>query len=111
VADESGRPDIYARRTDGSRVRVSFGGGTRPRWTRDGMAILFLRGSQVMRADLEPGGGRFGSARTLFDAPGIRDFDPAHTSDRLVAVIPVKAPTVPIVSTVLNWTSVVGQTR
>src|SRR5690606_28342219 len=47
VSDESGRPDVYVRRPDAIRLRVSFGGGRRPRWTRDGKALLFLRGTQV----------------------------------------------------------------
>ena len=52
VSDESGRPDIYANPREGNRVRVSFGGGTRPRWSRDGHSIFFLRGSTIMRATL-----------------------------------------------------------
>jgi Tol biopolymer transport system component len=53
VSDESGQPDVYAARwPGGARVRVSFAGGTRPRWSRDGRAVFFLRGSQLLRADL-----------------------------------------------------------
>jgi hypothetical protein len=41
----------------------------------------------------------------LFDAPGIRDFDVAHRSDRIVAVLPIVAEARPEVGVVLNWKS------
>ena len=108
VSDESGRPDIYVRRPDAIRVRASFGGGRRPRWTRDGAALLFLRGAQVMRADLtggEPAGTMFVAAQPLFEAPGIRDFDVASRSDRILALVPAAGDGPPAIGAVLNWTS------
>jgi Tol biopolymer transport system component len=108
VSDESGRPDVYVRRPDLTRVRVSFGGGRRPRWTRDGRALLFLRGSAIMRADLtagEPAGTLFSVAQPLFDAAGIRDFDVAHRSDRVLALLPVETGSRPTIAAVLNWPS------
>jgi hypothetical protein len=107
VSDESGRPDIYARRPDATRLRISFAGGRRPRWTRDGRSILFLRGSQIMRADLTADGAAFTPAHVLFPVPGIRDFDVAHRSDRLIALLPVEADVRPGISAVLNWPSLV----
>jgi eukaryotic-like serine/threonine-protein kinase len=105
VSDESGQPDVYARGPDATRVRVSFAGGRRPRWTRDGRSIVFLRGSQIMRADRRSDGAAFAPARTLFEAPGIRDFDVAHGSDRLIALLPVPTAPGPAIAAVLNWTS------
>ena len=53
VSDESGQADIYAAPWPrGPRVRVSFAGGTRPRWGRDGRSLFFVRGTRIMRADL-----------------------------------------------------------
>ena len=49
VSDEPGRPDIYVATHSGEKRRVSLAGGTHPRWTRDGTALLFLRGSMLMR--------------------------------------------------------------
>ena len=107
VSDDSGEPDIYARRADGTRVRVSSGGGVRPRWSRDGAAVFFLRGSQMMRADLVSGGApRFTAPRAIFDAPGIVDFDAAHDSDRFLAILPVSQEVRTPVSALLNWTSI-----
>jgi Tol biopolymer transport system component len=101
VSDESGRPDVYVRTPDGGRVRVSFAGGTRPRWTADGTGLLFVRGRQIMRADRD--GSRFGVARALFDAPGLRDFDTAHRGNRLLAILPVDGGDPPDVTAVVNW--------
>jgi Tol biopolymer transport system component len=107
VADDSGQPDIYARRADGTRVRVSFGGGVRPRWSRSGRTIFFLRGSQMMRADLTAGDTpRFTSPLAIFDAPGIIDVDVAHNSDRFLAILPIDRSSAPPVSVVLNWPSI-----
>jgi Tol biopolymer transport system component len=106
VSDDSGQPDVYGRRADGTRVRVSFGGGTRPRWSRDGRAIFFLRGSQMMRADLAGGSPpRFTSPRLIFDVPAIVDFDVAHRSDRFLAIVPVNDDSPSPVGAVLNWSS------
>jgi len=105
VSDEPGRPDVYVHGDRGDRQRVSLAGGTHPRWTRDGRALLFLRGTTLMRADLNAAAGRFEAPHPLFDAPGIRDFDVAHRSDRIVALLPVRADPVEQVSVVLNWRS------
>jgi Tol biopolymer transport system component len=106
VSDESGRQDIYATRRGESRVRVSFSGGTRPRWSRDGRALYFLRGSAIMRASLRdsapPG---FSSAIRVLDAPGIRDFDVAHRRDALLVLVPVEgSPSAPV-SAIVDWQS------
>jgi len=112
VSDEPGRPDIYVvGRSPGpaggpgsDRQRVSFGGGTHPRWTRDSRTLLFLRGSTLMRADVA-GGTRLGSPRPVVDVRGIRDFDVSRQSDRLVAIVPVQSEAVDTVSVILNWRS------
>jgi hypothetical protein len=116
VSDESGRPDVYANRRDGSRVRVSFAGGTKPRWSRDGQSILFLRGSTIMRATLSISAkasvdktnnspASFTSAVPVLDAPGIRDFDVAHRRDALIAIVPVNSSSSAPVSAIVDWQS------
>jgi Tol biopolymer transport system component len=116
VSDESGRPDIYANRRDGSRVRVSFAGGTKPRWSRDGQSILFLRGSTIMRAALSTSAkasadktnnspASFAPAVPVLDAPGIRDFDVAHRRDALIAIVPVSSSSSAPVSAIIEWQS------
>ncbi len=112
VSDESGRPDIYAHRRDGSRVRVSFAGGSKPRWSRDGQSIFFLRGSAIMRATLtnsSPAG--FTPAVPVLDAPGIRDFDAAHRRDALIAIVPVNSSASAPVSAIVDWQSRVQENQ
>jgi len=104
VSNESGQPDIYANRREGQRVRVSFGGGTRPRWSRDGGSLFFLRGSAIMRAALSDGTS-FAPAVPVLDAPGIRDFDVAHRRDGLLALVPVASSAPATVSAIIDWQS------
>jgi eukaryotic-like serine/threonine-protein kinase len=107
VSDEPGRPDVYVLHGT-TRQRLSLAGGTHPRWTRDSRSLLFLRGSTIMRADLDASGTRFESPRPLFEAAGIRDFDVAHRSDRLLALLPVQIERVSSVPVILNWRSLLG---
>jgi Tol biopolymer transport system component len=105
VSDESGRPDIYAQPyPEGDRVRVSFDGGTRPRWSRDGNALYFVRDDQIMRAELQDSETvPFAAAVRVVAAPGLRDFDVAHKSNRLLVLLPVETHAAPAVSAVLDW--------
>jgi Tol biopolymer transport system component len=120
VSDESGSPDIYVTPTRGGmRVRVSFAGGSRPRWRRDGRALFFLRGSQILRADVVGGSHgsgrspqpdaspRFSTPRPVIDVPGIRDFDVAHRRDALVALVPAQAASPTPVTALVDWMSLV----
>ena len=109
VSDEPGQPDIYLRNGRGERQRVSLSGGTRPRWTADGLALLFLRGSMLMR--VARAGGRFGAPEPLFELPGVRDFDAAHQSNRIVALLPTQSEPVESISVVLNWRSALANSE
>lgn len=93
VSDESGQSDVYAVR-DGARTRVSFAGGSRPRWRADGGALFLTRGDEILRADLV--GGRFTAPVPVVTVPGLRDVDAAHRSRRLLILrstggVPVRA--------------------
>jgi Tol biopolymer transport system component len=109
VSDESGQPDVYANRRDGSRVRVSFASGTKPRWSRDGQSILFMRGSTIMRANNSQAS--FASAVPVLDVPGIRDFDVAHRRDALIAIVPVNSSSSAPVSAIVDWQSRVHENQ
>ena len=110
ASDESGRPDVYALPTSGSsRVRVSFAGGTRPRWSRNSRTLFFVRGSQIMRSDVDDSRPpRFGTPRPVLDVPGIRDFDVAHRRDAIVALLPSKPTATAPVTALVDWQSAVG---
>jgi eukaryotic-like serine/threonine-protein kinase len=106
VSDESGQPDIYANPREGPRARVSFGGGTKPRWSRDGHSIFFLRGSTIMRATLTSNSpATFATAVPVLNAPGVRDFDVAHRRDGLLAIVPVSSSSSVPVSVMVDWQS------
>jgi Tol biopolymer transport system component len=100
VSDESGEANIYAVPWPrGPRVRISLAGGRRPRWARDGHAVFFQRGMQIMKSDLS--GSSFTTPRIVIDASSakvewfgplearsnIRDFDVAHRRDAILALV------------------------
>jgi eukaryotic-like serine/threonine-protein kinase len=106
VSDESGQPDVYALPWPrGPRVRVSLAGGTRPRWSRDGRAVFFLRGTQIMRADIS--GAAFTTPRPVLDVPDIRDFDVAHRRDAVIALLPAASSTTATTSVIVDWRTLV----
>jgi Tol biopolymer transport system component len=104
VSDESGQPDIYAMPWPrGARVRVSFAGGTRPRWGRSGRVLFFLRGQEIMRAEVSSSS--FMTPRAVLDLPGIRDYDIAHRSERVLTLIPGPGTTTAAGAVVVDWQS------
>ena len=111
VSDEPGQRNVYVHNEHGDRQRISLSGGTHPRWTRDSRALLFVRGSTLMRSELTPGGSRFGPPRLIADVPGIRDFDVARRTDRIVALLPARSDRREFASVVLNWRSVAETQR
>lgn len=105
VSDESGRPDIYATRLDdGIRLRMSFGGGTQPRWGQQAGTLFFLRGGSIVRASIDDGATPTASApERASDVTGIRDFDVSRRSDRVLLLRPGSAGAPAQVSVVLDW--------
>jgi dipeptidyl aminopeptidase/acylaminoacyl peptidase len=105
VSDESGRPDVYVQPwPEGDRVRVSLAGGSRPRWSRDGDTLYFIRGDQMMRADVQDSGEMpFATPRPMFDVPGLRDFDVAHRTNRFLVLLPVKGTGGASVTATMDW--------
>ena len=107
VSDESGRPDIYATRLlDGVRIRLSFGGGTQPRWGRDGRSVYFLRDGRLMRSDMQDGPSPTPvTARRISELSEIRDFDASRVSNRLLVLVPAARTAAPAVTAVVDWAS------
>ena len=104
VSDESGRSDVYAQPWPyGDRVRVSTGGGSRPRWGRNG-ELYFMRGDQMMRSDPQDSDEMpFSTPRPAFEVPRLRDYDLAHNSDRFLALLPVTGGAQPAVVATIDW--------
>lgn len=100
ASDEGGRPDIYIEPwpLTGQRTRVSFAGGTRPEWGRDGRSVFFLRDGAVMRTDTEGA-----PAQQVLNAPGLRDYTLARRSDRILAIVPLDRTSVPVAGVIVDW--------
>lgn len=131
VSDESGQPEVVVERwpPDGRRRRVTTAGGSRPRWRRDGRALFFLRGGRLMQAaalDGSSGSGGstdtsgsveadlqvrlgdliFGTATPIADWPDVRDYDAAHHSDRLLAIVAAPRTRAARAGIIVDWPSI-----
>jgi Tol biopolymer transport system component len=92
-SDESGRPEVYADAfpSPGRRARLTVGGGTEPRWSRDGSELFFRRGSTIHAVRLRASGGALEatSSEQLFDAGAdIRSFDVNAEGTRFLINVP-----------------------
>lgn len=65
-SDESGRYEIYVQAYPGgaNRMPVSTGGGSLPRWSRDGKELFYITGDAVMAVARRPDG-TFGAPQRL----------------------------------------------
>jgi hypothetical protein len=134
VSDESGQPDVYVTawrpqqgREDGreptsdspagagaaapARTRVSQAGGSRPRWA--GRSLYFLRGDgEILRADRLAGDdSAYAVPVRVLAVPGLRDFDTAHRSARILAVVPEVSPRPAAVDALVDWMSALAVPR
>jgi len=101
VSDESGRNQIYVRPFPGpgSARQVSQGGGSTPRWSRDGRSLYFLGGGNLLRAatpfDSEP--------ELLFENRDIVSFEIAPDQKRILAVMTSDFDASPPTRVITNW--------
>jgi eukaryotic-like serine/threonine-protein kinase len=103
-------PDANA----GQKTTVSSGGGTQPRWSRDGRELFYLGADGTLmavavrtRPTFEPG-----AVTPLFKTPlstsvnAFRwDYVPSGDGQRFVMKIPTEGATPPSITVVLNWTA------
>jgi hypothetical protein len=62
--------------------------------------LFLLRGDRLLRADL--GGSGFSAPRAVATIPGIRDYDTAHRSGRLLVLRSANGPP-PAATVVVHW--------
>jgi len=106
VSDEFGQPDVFVQVwPTGGRVRVSSAGGSHPRWTRDGRTLFFLRGAEIVRVALTLDPLSVSAPTSVVTVPGVRDFDAAHRSDRLLAILPAQTATSTEIRALVDWQS------
>jgi dipeptidyl aminopeptidase/acylaminoacyl peptidase len=108
VSDEFGQPDVFVQPwPGGGRVRVSSAGGSHPRWGRDGRSLFFLRGAELVRVTLTLDPLSVSAPAAVAPVPGLRDFDAAHRSDRLLAILPAQAPPAIEIRALVDWQSAI----
>jgi Tol biopolymer transport system component len=87
ISDESGRWEVYVRAFPGlGDVRlISTGGGTQPRWRRDGREIFYVAADRrLMAVSLGPGPNLEPAApQALFRVPSLPSGVPTGLSDRM----------------------------
>ena len=80
ASDESGRREVYVASfpEPAKRFRVSAGGGSPPRWSRDGKDLFYVRSGQLLAVPVGRQGEdlTFGESRPLFALPLLALNDP-----------------------------------
>lgn len=108
VSDEFGQPDVFVQAWPGGRrVRVSNAGGHHPRWGRNGRSLFFLRGAEIVRVSLTRDELSTSAPASVATVPGIRDFDTAHRTDRVLAIVPAHAAPAGEIRALVDWQSAV----
>jgi dipeptidyl aminopeptidase/acylaminoacyl peptidase len=122
ISNESGPHQMYVRpfsatapTTPGGQWQISTGGGTRPRWRRDGKELFYIANDNRLMAVAVKTDARFeaGPPRPLFETHIFRGFVPnfntpyAVTADgqRFLVLTAVEEPKSTPVTVVLNWTA------
>lgn len=112
ASDESGRFEIYVEGLrdrspgPGTRERVTSGGGSDPRWSRDGREVFFRRGSAIHVATPALGRGLNAAAATstLFDTRmDLRTFDVTPDGQRFLLNLPAAPAAAPPATLLVNW--------
>jgi serine/threonine-protein kinase len=91
-SDETGRYEVYlqAYPTPGRRVVVTTSGGVAPVWQRDGRALYYWQGDQLLAASLEARPGELPTVRNrtaLFRSPPGQGYDVSPDGSRFAIVI------------------------
>jgi hypothetical protein len=117
VSDESGRDEIYVQSfpLSGAKFQISTGGGTQPKWRKDGTELFYVAADQVLmavpvklgRPPAEPF--QPGSPKPLFALPtyssGLagRDYAVSNDGQRFLVPSVEGSGEAPPLTVVLNW--------
>ena len=120
ASDESGQFEVYVERVrdrspePATRERVTSGGGSDPRWSRDGRALFFRRGSAIHVAMPALGRGQDARAATSMvveTRADIRSFDVAPDGRRFLVNVPASPEPSPAPTLVVHWRAVPAPAR
>ena len=116
VSNELGQPDVYVTAVSGgARTRISTGGGTSPRWRRDGRELFYAASDNRSIMAVPVATGRSftpGVAARLFtlrteavSRTGLRytAYDVTPDGARFLVGLPVGEPTASRIAVVLDW--------
>ncbi len=108
VSDEAGQPDVYVRPFPGpgEAHRISTGGGSNPRWRRDGKELFYVVGQRVMAVPVSTTASfDAGVAKVLFDRKPARiiDFDVTADGQSFLINSEVSGPETKPMNIVVNW--------
>jgi eukaryotic-like serine/threonine-protein kinase len=106
-SNETGRNEIYANPFPGpgGKRRISTGGGTSPRWRRDGREIFFIAPDRRLTAALVTAKGEsieVGETRPLF-GPLTGSYDVSADGQRFLATVPQQQSASEPLTLVQNW--------
>jgi len=113
VSNDSGKDDVYVMPFPGpgGRVQVSTGGGTQPRWRKDGRELFYLSlETKMMAAEVAAGPQQFhvGAVRPLFTLTGLGGvpgylYDLTPDGQKFVAVQDLEHNSTVPLTMVINW--------
>jgi tRNA A-37 threonylcarbamoyl transferase component Bud32/dipeptidyl aminopeptidase/acylaminoacyl peptidase len=112
MSDESGRPEVIVRASDGTgpKYPVTNGGGFQPMWAKDGRELIYGTPKALMAASftaaptptIGPPEILFSGDKPEFD--NIRNVDVLPDGRRFVALVMKPPPTITEIKVVTNWT-------
>ena len=110
ASDESGRSEVYVVPfpQGNGKWQVSAGGGTRPRWRRDGKELFYVSAaSEFMAVEVREKGGSlaFGTARALFPTQSFSTYDVAPDGNKFVVLNHPQQSSAEPITLVTNWTA------
>jgi serine/threonine protein kinase len=113
VSNDSGKDEVYVMPFPGpgGRVQVSTGGGTQPRWGKDGRELFYLSlETKMMAAEVAVGPQQFhvGAVRPLFTLTGLGGvpgylYDVTPDGQKFVAVQDLEHNSTVPLTMVINW--------
>jgi Tol biopolymer transport system component len=114
ASDDSGRFEVYADRfpTPQGRIKLTAGGGSDPRWRRDGRELYFRRGSEIHAAALALAGGTLdilSTARRFAAGADLRDYDARRDGSGFVLNLPADPGPQRPATLLLHWTQLIGR--